>query len=108
MANHSTGTWESGPNAPDTLLFLCPYSSAGSSTCFVLRRSRVRIVARGSILLITNVWPLSSFKSRGQRVEITKYWGMGLLGVDTCLASRTQIGSNPISSTKFWIEVTEE
>lgn len=31
----------------------------------------------------------------------TTIWGMGLLGVDTCFASRTQIGSNPIFSTKF-------
>ena len=30
----------------------------------------------------------------------TTIWGMGLLGVDTCFASRTQIGSNPIFSTK--------
>lgn len=28
-------------------------------------------------------------------------WGMGLLGVDTALAMRTQIGSNPISSTSI-------
>lgn len=31
----------------------------------------------------------------------TTIWGMGLLGVDTCFASRTQIGSNPIFSTNF-------
>lgn len=29
-------------------------------------------------------------------------WGMGLLGVSTCFARRTQIGSNPISSTKIY------
>lgn len=33
--------------------------------------------------------------------DSTRIWGMGLLGVDTCFASRKQIGSNPIFSTKI-------
>ena len=37
----------------------------------------------------------------------TTIWGMGLLGVDTCFASRIQIGSNPIFSTKGIYENTK-
>jgi hypothetical protein len=32
--------------------------------------------------------------------RVFQQWGMGLLGVATCLADKIQMGSNPIFSTK--------
>lgn len=52
---------------------------------------------------------LDSYDERLARHSlINRIWGLGLLGVDTCFASRIQVGSNPTSSTKNMIVVYED